>query len=157
LEEKFYYHDPDAPQPNVPLQPGAAAVLFDAQKRILIMKRTRGPYWCLPSGRQDIGESSAACCLRETREETGLETRIVRLIGVYSDPHSICAYPDGNVHQSYYLLYECEITGGELRENEEGSRFHWMSREEMDRIMLRPDDVLSCTDAWAEQERAFIR
>jgi ADP-ribose pyrophosphatase YjhB (NUDIX family) len=157
LEEKFYFRDPDAPKPNVPLQPGVAAILFDAQKRILIMKRTRGPYWCIPGGRMDAGESAAACCIRETREETGLETHIVRLIGLYTDPQSICAYPDGNVHQSYIALFECCIVGGELRASAESGHFHWMSREEMDGFTLLPDTVLCCQDAWAEQVAAFIR
>lgn len=157
VEEKFYFHAPDAPKPNVPLQPGVAAIIFDTQKRILIMKRTRGPYWCIPGGRMDLGESAPACCIRETREETGLEVHVKRLIGLYTDPQSICAYPDGNVHQSYIALFECEVVGGELRESEETGRFHWMSREEMDRFLLLPDNVLCCVDAWAGHEAAFIR
>jgi 8-oxo-dGTP pyrophosphatase MutT (NUDIX family) len=156
-EEKFYYHDPDAPKPNVPLQPGVAAIIFDERHRILIMKRTHGPYWCIPGGRMDVGESAPACCIRETREETGLEVDIVRLIGLYTDPQSICAYPDGNVHQSFIALFECRVVGGTLRESEETTRFHWMSREELDTFMLLPDNVLCCTDAWAHQQAAFIR
>ena len=76
---------------------------------------------------------------------------------LYTDPQSICAYPDGNVHQSYIALFECEAVGGELCESDETGHFHWMSREEMDRYALLPDSVLCCTDAWAAQESAFIR
>ena len=78
-EERFFYNDPDAPAPNVPLSPGVSAVIFDSERRILFMKRTRGDYWSLPGGRMDIGESAQDCCIRETFEETGLETRIVRV------------------------------------------------------------------------------
>ena len=49
-EELFYYDDPSAPVPNVRLSPGVSAVIFDSQRRILFMKRTRGEYWSLPGG-----------------------------------------------------------------------------------------------------------
>lgn len=156
-EEQFYYDDPSAPAPNVPVRPGAAAVIFDLQDRILIIKRTRGPYWSLPGGRMEVGESAQDCCVRETEEETGLKARVVRLIGLYSNPRSICAYPDGNVHQSYLALFECEVEGGELREGTETTRFHWLSREELDQFLLLPDSRINCQDAWARQEAAFIR
>jgi 8-oxo-dGTP pyrophosphatase MutT (NUDIX family) len=158
-EERFFYSDPDAPAVNKPLQPGVAAVIFDDQSRILILKRTLGPYWSLPGGRQDVGESAAECCIRETREETGLETRVERLIGLYTNAGSICAYPDGNIHQSYIALFECSVIGSELRKTEETHAWHWLCRDELEaRIFnLLPDNVLCCRDAWSRQEAAFIR
>jgi len=157
IEERFYYNDPTAPKPNVPLLPGAAAIIFNEQRRILIMKRRSGPYWCISGGRMDIGESASDCCIRETKEETGLDVKIIRLIGLYTNPNSICAYPDGNVHQSYIALFECEVVGGELAECEETGQFHWMGQDEFENYLLMPDNVLCCRDAWADQEAAFIR
>jgi 8-oxo-dGTP pyrophosphatase MutT (NUDIX family) len=158
-DERFYYDDPAAPAVNVPLHPGVAAIIFDAQNRILILKRTRGPYWSLPGGRQDVGESGPECCVRETREETGLETKVVRLIGLYTHAGSICAYPDGNVHQSYIALFECEVTCGKLAHTDETGGWRWLSREEFDQgdFLLLPDNVLCCEDAWAGKDSAFIR
>jgi len=157
MEERFYYDDPDAPAPNVPLQPGAAAVLFDSRGRILILKRPRGPYWSLPGGRMELGESAQGCCVRETLEETGLETEVVRLIGLYTNPRSICAYPDGNVHQSFVALFECRVVSGSLRASEESGRFHWIAPEELHEYPLIPDSALGCQDAWAGRKEAFIR
>lgn len=156
-EERFYYGDPDAPAANVPLKPGAAAIIFDSERRILILKRTRGPYWSLPGGRMDVGESAPQCCIRETQEETGLKTEVVRLIGLYTNPQSLCAYPDGNVHQSYIALFECRVVSGELRESEEGGSFRWITPQELESLLLLPDNILCCQDAWADQEAAFIR
>jgi ADP-ribose pyrophosphatase YjhB (NUDIX family) len=156
-QERFYYNDPTAPTPNVPVHPGAAAIVFDDQNRILIMKRKQGPYWCIPGGRMEIGESIDGCCVRETHEETGLEVEIVRLIGIYTNPRSICAYPDGNVHQSFIALFECRVLGGDLRESAETEQFRWVSEEDISNYLLLPDNLINCRDAWAHREAAFIR
>jgi len=156
-EEIFYDGEPETPRPNVPLSPGVAAVIFDADRRVLILKRSRGIYWSLPGGRLDLGESAQDCCVRETFEETGLETRIVRLIASNTDPRRVVHYPDGNVHQSFVLCFEAEITGGELTSSFESEAFHWIGPEDLDRYALIPDSRLNLLDAWANQPSAFIR
>lgn len=155
--ERFFYGEPDTPRPNVPLSPGVSAVIFDAERRVLLMKRPRGGFWCLPGGRMDVGESAQDCCVRETREETGLETRIVRLVSVNTNPASVVAYPDGNVHQSIVICFEAAIIGGELRGSDESDGFRWCWREELNMLSVIPDSRLNAFDAWAEQEAAFIR
>ena len=155
--EIFYYGEPECPVPNVPLSPGVSAVIFDSERRILFMKRTRGDYWCLPGGRMDIGESAQDCCVRETQEETGLETRIVRLISANTNPRSVVHYPDGNVHQSFVLCFEVEVIGGDLNTGHESEGFRWCSREEIDDLKLIPDSRINALDAWANQTAAFIR
>ena len=57
-------------------------------ERILLTKRRDFPVWCLPGGALEDGETLAQAAVRETREETGLEARLTRLIGVYSRPHA---------------------------------------------------------------------
>ncbi|HZT43048.1 MAG TPA: NUDIX domain-containing protein [Chthonomonadaceae bacterium] len=155
--ERFFYEDPDAPKPNVPLSPGVSSVIFDANQRILFIKRTRGDYWSLPGGRMDIGESAQGCCIRETLEETGLLTHVVRLVAVNTNPHSIVAYPDGNIHQSFVICFEVEVDGGQFEEGPETEGFRWCGPEEIDDLKLIPDSRLNALDAWAKQEAAFIR
>src|SRR3989442_1191186 len=62
-------------------------------------------------GRVGIGYStpSGALVVREVREETGLETRVKRLVGVFSDPKRD---PRGHVIS---IVYELEATGGRLK------------------------------------------
>lgn len=156
-EEHFYDGEPDTPRPNVPLSPGVAAVIFDADRRVLILKRSRGIYWSLPGGRLDLGESAHDCCIRETLEETGLQTRIVRLISANTDPRRVVHYPDGNVHQSFVLCFEAEIIGGELTASFESEAFRWIGQEDIDRYALIPDSRLNILDAWANRPDAFIR
>lgn len=157
LVEQFYYDDPQAPAPNVPLHPGVSAVIFDENRRILILKRTRGVWWSLPGGRIDPHESAHECCVRETLEETGLQTRIVRLISVNTSPHSVVAYPDGNVHRSFVICYEAEIVGGRLEAGLESEGFCWCSPNEMETAALIPDSRINMMDAWANETAAMIR
>lgn len=155
--ERFYDGEPDAPAPNVPLHPGVSAVIFDAERRILFMRRTRGGYWCLPGGRIDANESASQCCIRETLEETGLETVIVRLVSVNSSPSMVVAYPDGNVHRSFVLCFEVRVVGGALKLSAESDAFRWCSLGEARDLRLIPDSRLNALDAWRGLETAALR
>ena len=157
IVERFYYDDENCPVPNKPLHPGVSAVIFDEEQRILFMKRSRSDHWCLPGGRMDMNESAQACCIRETREETGCETLVVRLISLNTNPRSVVHYPDGNVHRSFVICFEARIVAGELKYSAESEGFRWVGRSELDTINLIPDSRLNALDAWAHQEAAFIR
>ena len=58
---------------------------FDGERRYLIVHPS-GPYnrrapWSIPKGLVEAGETEEEAALRETREETGLECRIVAPLG----------------------------------------------------------------------------
>lgn len=57
-------------------------------ERILLTKRKDFEVWCLPGGHVDAGESVAHAAIRETIEETGVEVRLDRLVGIYSIPEA---------------------------------------------------------------------
>jgi len=71
--------------------PCSAAFVSDEKGNILLVKRGVEPAkgkWSLPSGFIEIDETPEQACLRELKEETGLEGRILELIGVYSQDSS---------------------------------------------------------------------
>jgi ADP-ribose pyrophosphatase YjhB (NUDIX family) len=79
---------------------GCSAVMFDPTRTMVLLTRRRdNGRWCLPGGRTEACESVAERCIREVLEETGLEVRIVRSLGVSNSPHRLEAYADGNRDQ----------------------------------------------------------
>ena len=88
--------------------PGIAVNVAVLQEgKILLTKRDDFQVWCLPSGGVEDGESLAEAAIRETKEETGIDVKLTRVIGVYS---RLGGLPD--VHA---VLYEAMPVGGELR------------------------------------------
>ena len=67
---------------------GAAAVIPDAQGRVLLVQHSYGMLnWEIPGGMAEPGESVLETALREVREETGLFVEPRRLTGIYYEPH----------------------------------------------------------------------
>ena len=89
-------------------------VLFEDLK-ILLVKRKYQPFqgkWALPGGFVEYGETTEAAVKRETREETGLTTRISSLLGVYSNPSRD---PRGHTISIVYILEKKDgkVSGGD--------------------------------------------
>ena len=81
---------------------GAAAAVFDASGRVLLVRHTYGPLnWELPGGASEPGESVVGTALRELREETGLAGDAERLTGVYWDPE----------RDAHHFVFRCSAHG----------------------------------------------
>jgi len=76
----------------------ATGVVAERDGLILLVRRNHEPMlgrWSFPSGFVDAGEVVSEAAVREAFEETGVEVRIERLLGVYSrrgDPVVFIAY-----------------------------------------------------------------
>ena len=105
----------------------------------------------------DPGESAAECCAREVLEETGLVVSVGRLLGVYSSPHRILEYADGNRRQGLTLSFEAEIIGGELGLSDETTAFGFFSPKQMESMDVMESSYDRVEDAFAGQEAAFVR
>jgi len=54
---------------------------------IVLIKRKNPPYgWAIPGGFVDYGESLEEAAVREAKEETNLDVKIIRQFHTYSDP-----------------------------------------------------------------------
>jgi len=96
---KVYYENP---------LPVASVILANREREIVLVKRARDPFknmWCCPIGFAETGESIEDAALRELKEETGIEGKIVQLVDVSS--HTNDYYGDLLI-----VSFEAEKVGG---------------------------------------------
>jgi ADP-ribose pyrophosphatase YjhB (NUDIX family) len=96
--------------------------------------------WTLPGGGVEFGEDPATGVLRELAEETGLTGRITGLVGIRSavlEPHETIR---GHRLHVVSALYRVTTTGGELRDEADGSsdRAAWIPFGELDALPSVP-------------------
>ena len=140
------------------LSPNCAAVIFDPTRQsVLLTRRSDNGRWCMPGGAMDPGESAVEACEREVLEETGLVIRVGRLVGVYSTPHHIMEYSDGNRVQGLDLSFEAEPISGELCVTDETTEVGYFSPEQMKSMEVMEPVYEAVADAFAGQEAAFVR
>jgi 8-oxo-dGTP diphosphatase len=84
------------------------ALAFIAQGNSLLLVRQNygARYWSLPGGSMEVGpsgrgESVDQAAVREVKEETGLDVRLTRLVGVYSKP----------AENALAICFEAEVIG----------------------------------------------
>lgn len=86
---------------------GAACVMFDDHGRVLLVRHTYGRHnWELPGGGSVPGEAPDATARRELLEETGLESAIDRLCGVYFEF-------DGEGGSMLHFVFRCRWDPGQ--------------------------------------------
>jgi ADP-ribose pyrophosphatase YjhB (NUDIX family) len=135
----------------------SAAIFASDRQKILLTRRADNGTWCLPSGGMEPGESISETCQREVREETGLNVRVTRLIGVYSSPDRLVVYPDGNHFQLVGISFESEIEGGELVTSDETTDFGYFTLEEAKALEVMEHHRERIRDAFKDSREPFIR
>lgn len=93
------------PTPKVDVR-GAAFV----DRRILLVREASDGRWSLPGGWADVNQTAAECVVREIKEESGFDARVVKLAAVWDYRKQ----QQGPLrHASVYkLFFLCEIVGG---------------------------------------------
>lgn len=92
----------------------------------LLLARSPGPggvpEWVMPGGGMEHGEDPYDTVRREVEEETGYHIEVTGLLGVDSTRHVFPSRLGRAVdHHGVRLVYEARITGGELRNEINGS------------------------------------
>lgn len=81
---------------------------------------------------------------------------MVRLVGIYSDPHRVAEYADGNRFHAIVLSFEARVVGGTLIDSDESSEMGFFTPEEIMEMDYMMPLFNRITDAFARQEAAFI-
>jgi 8-oxo-dGTP diphosphatase len=96
----------------------AGALIRDEEGRVLLVKPTYKEGWDIPGGYVEPGESPAAACRRELREELGLDRTVGRLLLVDWAPHPeegdkiLFVFDGGVLHDGL----QTELDGEEISE-----------------------------------------
>jgi 8-oxo-dGTP pyrophosphatase MutT (NUDIX family) len=65
----------------------AGVLFFDEHDRVMLVKPSYKPYWDIPGGYVEPGESPRAACQREVLEELGIRVPVGDMLAVDWAPH----------------------------------------------------------------------
>ena len=107
------------------------AIVWKGDKILLIRRGTapRKGFWSLPGGRQQWGETVFEAGIREIREETGIEIRIVDTAAVVD---LIDRAADGSVAYHYTVVdLVAEWVSGDAVAGDDAAEVAWAARDEL--------------------------
>lgn len=102
--------------------------------QILMVKEVLDGRWTLPGGWADINDSPRDAVIREIWEESGYETRPVKLLAVYDrskHPH----LPHLPFH-IYKLFIQCELIGGDAKTSLETSDVQFFPEHDLPELSI---------------------
>src|SRR3989338_10388696 len=125
---------------------GAFGIIFDEQKRILLVHRRDYDLWNLPGGELEDFESPTNAVKREVKEETGLEVEISRLLGVYNKENK----------NSITFTFLCKVVGGKITLNDEAERIEYFEIDKLPENTV-PKHVERIKDALLDQNEIIFK
>jgi ADP-ribose pyrophosphatase YjhB (NUDIX family) len=106
---------------------------FQDGKVLLVRELLDQGRWTLPGGWADPGDSPSEAVLREMREESGFEARVVKLAAVFDRDRRGHPYYYFSVYKLFFL---CEITGGAPAESIETGGVGFFGEHDLPELSL---------------------
>lgn len=124
------------PTPKVDIR----AVVFRGEDEVLmVQEKIDSLRWTLPGGWADVGYTPSEVAVKETKEETGLLVKPIRLLAVLDKrqhPHPPQPW------YVYKFFIRCEVIGGEIRsDGHDIGQVRWVRRTELPELSLSEDRV----------------
>lgn len=123
------------------LQDGAAAVILNDKRQILLQSRADRDKWGLPGGCQELGERFVDTVIREIKEETNLDVNVsdLKLIDIVSGSSRRNDYPNGDVVINNTVLYMTDKYTGELKWDSESKDMKFFDLDKLPENLNDPD------------------
>ncbi len=121
---------------------GCGAFILNEKNELLLQLRNKAPekeYWSIPGGRVELFETFEEAVKREVKEETGVEVRVIDLLG-------ICDHIIQN-EKSHWVSpsFLCKIVKGEpqIMEPTKHLDMKWFSLDDLpDKITITTQDAI---------------
>ena len=106
-------------------------VVFRDEKILLVREIADAGRWTLPGGFADVNDTPTQAVIREVLEESGFETKVIKLLALYDREQQQHNPP--LPYSIYKLFFHCQIVGGQPRINNEVSEIAFFSETEIPR------------------------
>lgn len=113
-------------------------IVEDGNGNILMVK-TQHNGWVYPGGQVEVGENLVDALCREIKEESGIDSSVLYLVGVYSNT-GCYKWHDGitDVPTKVMMDFVCKPVGGELCTSDETSDSCWVPKGKVLGMMTAP-------------------
>lgn len=150
-----YFNDPNAPAANS-IVPSVTAIVLDEHGRLLLVHKTDNDLWALPGGGMDPGEYMAETVAREVKEETGIDVEVTGLVGIYTNPHHVMAYDDGEVRQQCSICFTTRMLGGQIATSSETSEVKFVDPADLGSLNIHPSMRLRIRHYFEHRDKPYI-
>ena len=102
--------------------------LFHQNGKILLGKRAIEPrkgYWDVIGGFIENNETAEESVIREAKEETNLDTKVIQYLGSYPDIYGDTLVP------TLVFIYHLEIIGGEMTAQDDVAELKWFNLSDL--------------------------
>lgn len=100
---------------------------------LLFVREKDDGLWTIPGGWVDVGESAHEAIVREVFEESGYQTRAVKMLAVFDNQKH--GHPPAR-HHCYKLFMLCELLGGSPTQNIETDAVEFFGEAEIPELSL---------------------
>ena len=128
--------------------------IIEKDDRIVLIRRGSEPFkgmLAIPGGYVEVGETVEQAAIREAKEETSLDVKLIDMLGVYSSPKR-----DPRKH-SIATVFIGKPIGGKLKSSSDAVEAFWVNINEIkfDELAFDHKKILTDYLKWKRKKETF--